>query len=457
VPLRIQEKERSVITSFSFWRRKNTEEGQEKLQIPSNTSPERKKRVFRGSIKYFRRDSWDLGLLLRKSLLARVFPSILRFCPRGRFSLLKEYVVHAVVLLIVGGVVITNYATAAADRGSMLFKLFGEADIEEGPLNTKALKEGTLSSLAGRNYALAQVPSLSGGISEDDLEFQLANTLDGNALLSSEEPSTSTTPDQKRATTFAYQVKEGDTPSTIAARFGVSTNTILWANGIKDGDVIKTGDILVILPVTGVLHEVEKGEDLSTIAKKYKVKTEEIVAENNLGDSSTLKIGMKLIIPDGYMAPEKRPVVVAEAPDDEPVIDDEPEPSTEPTATPKPGKQLAGYLWPTSTKRLSQYFGWSHTGIDIPNRNLPPITAAKNGKVAYSGWLGGYGNLVILDHGNNVKTYYAHMSKIYVKSGQAVTQGQTLGKMGSTGRSTGPHLHFEVRVNGRPTNPLNYF
>lgn len=110
----------------------------------------------------------------------------------------KEYVVHMVVLLIVLGVVITNFATAASDRGSMLYRLFSEADIEEGPLNTKALREAALSSITGRNYALAQVPSSSGGITENDLEFQLSNTLDGNALLSTEEPITSKTPDEQK-------------------------------------------------------------------------------------------------------------------------------------------------------------------------------------------------------------------------------------------------------------------
>lgn len=389
-------------------------------------------------------------------------PWLLKLLKRGRFAILKEYVVHAVVLLIVGGVVFTNYVTEISDEGSMLFRLFGEQEIEEGPLNTKQIKEGAVSSMVGRSYALAQVPSLSGGITENDLEFQLANTLDGNALLTTEEPTTSAASEQKRTSTFAYRVKEGDTPSTIAARFGVSTNTLLWANGIQDGDVIKTNDILVVLPVTGVLHEVKKGEEVSTIAKRYNVKAEDIVSQNSLADASSLQAGQKLIVPDGYIAPEsKKQVIVAQAPDDEPELNEEREEEKAPAAKKEPVAVKAaasggGFIWPTSTKKLSQYFGWRHTGIDIPNRNLPPIYAAKSGKVSFSGWLGGYGRLIIVDHGNGMKTYYAHLTQSFVKAGESVSQGQTIGKMGSTGRSTGPHVHFEVRKGGKPVNPLNY-
>lgn len=405
------------------------------------------------------RDHFDIGLLLRKMPLIRVSPRVLSLLPRGRFSVFKEYVVHMVVLLIVLGVVITNFATAASDRGSMLYRLFSEADIEEGPLNTKALREAALSSITGRNYALAQVPSSSGGITENDLEFQLSNTLDGNALLSTEEPITSKTPDEQKQqkSTFAYTVKEGDTPSTIAARFGVSTNTILWANGIHDGDVIRTGDILVILPITGVLHEVKKGDDITSIAKKYNVKVEDIVNQNRLADGgSSLKINQKLIVPDGYIsAQEKRPVV-AQAPDDDSDDSKQDEKEVVVHAPAKPSSS-GGFIWPTTTKRLSQYFGWHHTGIDIPNRALPPIFAAKSGTVSFSGWLGGYGHLIIIDHGSSTKTYYAHLSRADVKVGESVKQGEVIGRMGSTGRSTGPHLHFEIRKGGKVVNPLSYY
>jgi len=354
-----------------------------------------------------------------------------------------------VVLLIVGSVVIANYVTAASDHGSMLYKLFsGGSEVEEGPINLKTLKEKT--GLLAVNSIQAQA-SISGGISESDIEFQLSNTLGGNALITTEEPSTSTTSDEKRTKIVAYSVKDGDTPSTVAARFGVSTKTVLWANGIQDGDVIKPGDILVVLPVTGVLHEVSKNETIAGIAKKYDANTEDILAQNHFKDSSDLRVGEKIIVPDGYIAPTPKPTVIAEEPEETPDTSTPP-----PSKITKPIKELAGFIWPTTSKRLSQYYGWGHTGIDIPNKALPPIFAAKSGKVAFSGWLGGYGHLVIIDHGNGMRTYYAHLSAAYVKTGAAVTQGQTIGKMGNTGRSTGPHLHFEVRKNGRAVNPLNF-
>ncbi|MDO8512849.1 MAG: peptidoglycan DD-metalloendopeptidase family protein [bacterium] len=462
-------RERSAITSFSLWgrlkNRKNSDSALQSAQEGGIVATTHNKRAFGDKFKVrFRRESLDIGLWLRKLPVIRVSPRLLRLLPRGRFSIFKEYVVHLVVLLIVIGVVFTNFATGAADRGSMLYRLFSEAEIEEGPLNTKALREAALSSVTGRNYALAQVPS-SGGITENDLEFQLSNTLDGNALLSTEEPITSNTQTdqtQKQKSTFAYSVREGDTPSTIAAKYGVSTNTILWANGIHDGDTIKTGDILVILPVTGVLHEVKDGDNLGSIAKKYNVKLEDIASENHLADAGSLKISQKLIIPDGYVAPVTQRRVVAQAPADTADNSDNSDGSDH-TDHPKPDETPAkptiggGFIWPTATKKLSQYYGWNHTGIDIPNRALPPVYAAKAGTVSFSGWLGGYGHLIIVDHGNSTKTYYAHLSKDFVKTGEVVKQGEVIGNVGSTGRSTGPHLHFEIRKNGKPTNPLSYF
>jgi LysM repeat protein len=455
-------RERSAITSFSLWSRlKNRKNAGSALQGAQGgeVATTHSKRAFGDKFKVrFHRDSLDIGLWLRKLPVIRVSPKLLSFFPRGRFSIFKEYVVHLVVLLIVGSVVVTNFATGASDRGSMLYRLFGDAEIEEGPINTKALREAASSSVSGRNYALVQVPS-SGGITENDLEFQLSNTLDGNALLSTEEPITSTTPSEQRQqqkTTFAYTVRDGDTPSTISAKYGVSTNTILWANGIHDGDVIKTGDILIILPVTGVLHEVKSGDDVSSIAQKYNVKVKDIVEQNKLADAGKLKINQKLIIPDGYISPSARTPVVAQAPDDnnDNVVTDNKTKINEPPAK---VSGSGGFIWPTTTRRLSQYFKWNHTGIDIPNRDLPPIYASKSGTVSFSGWLGGYGHLIIVDHGNSTKTYYAHLSQDYVKNGESVKQGEVIGKMGSTGRSTGPHLHFEIRKNGKVINPLSYF
>jgi murein DD-endopeptidase MepM/ murein hydrolase activator NlpD len=119
----------------------------------------------------------------------------------------------------------------------------------------------------------------------------------------------------------------------------------------------------------------------------------------------------------------------------------------------------AGFIWPTSGT-LTSGFGWRwgrmHEGIDIAAPTGTPIAAAASGTVIYAGWMGGYGNLVVIDHGNGLATAYGHQSSIAAGNGTYVSQGQTIGYVGSTGNSTGPHLHFEVRVNGSPVDPLGY-
>ena len=397
----------------------------------------------------FARDSLDLGLLVRRLLGLRIPPRLLRLLPRGRFALVKERVVHAVILLIVGGVVLTNYVTEAADQGSILFRLFGEAELEEGPLDTEALKERAAASRGNGNLALVQA-ALAGGVAEDDIEFELANTLGGNALVASNEPETAATPEQKRTRELAHTVREGDTPSSVAARFGVSTYSILQTNGIADGEIIRPGDILVIPPGTGVYYTVREGDTAAAIAERLNAKTEDILAQNDLGEESVLQIGRKLFIPDGYITPPRR------------VVAGEPEAPTAPAEeAPErlrpPAKRAAGpgLLWPTNGRNITQYFRWGHQGVDIANRALPPVYAADSGTVAFSGWLGGYGRMVKVDHGGGQSTIYAHLSKSYVTAGEKVSKGETIGKVGQTGRATGPHLHFEVRQGGRAVNPLN--
>ena len=113
--------------------------------------------------------------------------------------------------------------------------------------------------------------------------------------------------------------------------------------------------------------------------------------------------------------------------------------------------------WPTVGYRITQYYSWRHTGLDIGNKVGTPLYAADSGVVEKAGWnSGGYGNMVLINHGGGIKTRYAHASKLYVKVGDHVSKGEAVAAMGSTGRSTGPHIHFEVIINGRLLNPLNY-
>ena len=133
-------------------------------------------------------------------------------------------------------------------------------------------------------------------------------------------------------------------------------------------------------------------------------------------------------------------------------------------APPGPATASSGYLqWPVRGP-ITSPFGWRihpisgvrsfHEGIDIGVASGTPIGAAEAGRVIYAGWYGGYGNYILVDHGGGISTGYAHCSAIYVSVGQDVQRGQTIGAVGSTGYSTGPHLHFEVRINGKPVDPL---
>ena len=233
-----------------------------------------------------------------------------------------------------------------------------------------------------------------------------------------------------------YRVEEGDTVSSIARKFGVSIDTIVWENNLKSVDAIKPKQILRILPVTGMRYKVVRGETIYSIAKKFQVDAQNIIDYpfNTFTNDETfaLSAGQELIIPDGIKPKEV-------------IIDTQRYIAR--TVAPIPGVKGEGnFMWPTSG-RITQKFYWYHQAVDIANQSSPDVVASQGGTVVTSGWNGGgYGNFVIIDHGNGYKTLYAHLlnNSIVVSAGQRVTQGQKIGRMGSTGRSTGTHLHLEV-------------
>jgi murein DD-endopeptidase MepM/ murein hydrolase activator NlpD len=244
-----------------------------------------------------------------------------------------------------------------------------------------------------------------------------------------------------RGEVVEYAVKSGDTVSSIAKTFGVSVDTIIWANKLKSAKNIKVGQRLKIPPVTGIVHKVRRGETVYSIAKKYSANPQEIVDYpfNTFANDETfaLQIGQVLYVPNGVM-PKARPRV--------------PAPVASMVAR---GVGKGMFIWPTSG-RITQRYSWYHPAVDIANKSAPDVVAAASGKVILvisSRW--GYGRHVVIDHGNGYRTLYAHLNRIYVKKGQTVSQGQALGQMGSTGRSTGTHLHFEIIKKGTKLNPLS--
>jgi len=224
-----------------------------------------------------------------------------------------------------------------------------------------------------------------------------------------------------------YVVREGDSLSQIAEMFDVSVNTIIWANDIRGGGAIQVGQTLVILPVSGIQHDVKKGDTVNSIAKKYGVDADEIILHNDIGEGYALVQGDTILIPGGKIQ-TIRPVVG----------------SVSPQAS---GPSYAGYyLRPISGGTKSQGLH-GYNGVDLAVLEGSPIYASADGEVLISrtGWNGGYGNYIVIQHDNGTQTLYAHNSGNIVYAGQKVVQGQVIGYVGKTGRSTGPHVHFEVR------------
>ncbi len=236
-----------------------------------------------------------------------------------------------------------------------------------------------------------------------------------------------------------YVVREGDTLSQIADMYGVTTNTILWANDLTSASSIQPGDTLVILPIVGVQHTVAKGETLSSIVKKYEADMQEVLDYNNLTSSSQLAVGDTLLIPGGEIAtPQKKKVVQRTV-----------------TPTKSSGSVSGGGLVhpaPGAIKTQSIH-GYNAVDLASPGGVPMPIRAAASGEVIISkasGWNGGYGQYIVVRHPNGTQTLYSHLSRNDVGVGAYVSQGQQIGIMGNTGRSTGVHMHFEVRGGRNP-------
>jgi len=236
----------------------------------------------------------------------------------------------------------------------------------------------------------------------------------------------------KSSTISRYVVREGDTLSGIANMFDVSINTIIWANELPRSGTIRPGQVLVILPITGVKYTVKSGDSLQSLAKQFHADAEEIKQYNRI---DSLVVGAEILIPDG----EAVQAVAA------PKIK-----GTSPSA-----KVASGYYRHPLPGAVRTQGIHGFNGVDLAASVGTPITAAAAGEVIISrssGWNSGYGAYVVIRHDNGTQTLYAHASSVAVGVGEYVAQGQVVAYVGSTGKSTGPHLHFEVR--GGPRNPF---
>lgn len=256
-----------------------------------------------------------------------------------------------------------------------------------------------------------------------------------------------------RSQVITHTVQPGEVLGGIAKKYSLSVETILSANNLTVRSVLKPGNVLTIPPADGILYTVKRNDTVSSIAKVYNVSAAEITKFNGLKERA-LVVGAQILVPGA----KRIPTAVARPT----------RPTTNNTAgnqqnagsvvVPPPSAAVGTYIWPTGAKIITQYYGLRHTGMDIAGPQGLPNYAVRDGVVTKSqcGYNGGYGCYIIVDHGGGITTWYAHNSKLLVSVGDYVTQGQVIGLLGNTGRSTGPHIHFEVRVNGRHTNPLQY-
>ncbi|MEA2112697.1 MAG: M23 family metallopeptidase [Patescibacteria group bacterium] len=292
----------------------------------------------------------------------------------------------------------------------------------------------SLNNYNSQNMALLKAvvsfnpnPSIGGG----------GTTIDGSALVSESGPTGTMANISERSNSdriATYIVRKGDTLGQIADMFSVTVGTIFWSNDIKQGDLIKEGQVLSILPISGIKYTIKKGDTLASVVKKYQGDLKETQQYNALSDDYVLAVGDEIVIPGG------------EAP--------LPKVNKGSTTYYNPirgagGPEYAGYyIRPISGGRISQGLH-GYNAIDFASSFGTPILAAASGKVIISKdngyWNGGYGNYIVIEHGNGTQTLYSHNSRNIVWAGYNVIQGQVIGYIGSTGRSTGPHVHFEVR------------
>lgn len=379
----------------------------------------------------------------------------------------SRYAVHVIVVVVSFLVTATNIAASGT----------GEMPLADAP-DRSILARLTLSDTerlaveeATEGVALAQEVSYLGDQAISAQEFYTNessyigtddgvydDTVDNEGLESHISNAVRVTPEaisesgaSTRTKVIQHVVLEGESIGAISRTYGLSTQTVLAANGLSARSVIRPGQSLKILPVDGISYTVKRGDTLGKIASTYGTDVSQIMEYNGLLEATELQIGDEIILPGGKLPPPRpAPAPTRIASDIRDVF------IPPPAADPDSGTAM---LWPTACRRITQYYRYRHTGLDIACPLGTAIYAADDGVVIFSGWnSGGYGNMIIIDHGNGLYTRYAHGSKLLYKKGDVAKRGEVIMLMGSTGRSTGSHLHFEVMRGGiySRVNPLDY-
>ena len=296
-------------------------------------------------------------------------------------------------------------------------------------------------------------------VEKNSNEAKINTIKNGDVLTASVGPVRASTENEiiENDTIQVYEVKDNDTVADVAKLYDVSKNTIIWANDIKNGK-LTPGDILLILPVSGLKHKIKKGDTVSSLAKKYNADEADISEFNSVKINDELAVGDEIIIPDGELYADSKTSNTNDKSKDEKNKDKKDNSKDQTKEKTKKKRRIyasAGnnyYTRPIIGGVKTQGLH-GHNGIDIGAPIGSILLAAADGTVQVakqSGYNGGYGNMIIISHPNGTQTLYAHMSSVYVFTGQTVSRGENIGLSGNSGKSTGPHLHFEVRGASNP-------
>ena len=270
-----------------------------------------------------------------------------------------------------------------------------------------------------------------------------------------------------------YVVSQGDSLWSIANSQNIELDTLVGSNTFKTSARLRPGVILRIPNQDGIFYVMKKGEDIESVSKRYGVSMNKIRQVNATQNIAALRAGDEIFLPDAKPESviENKDVKLAEVKKSSPAKPAKTAPKTPAKAEKPSGSEVAvrrargGFRWPVMG-RINSPFGWRqhpitrrkdfHTGIDIKADRNDPIKAAGSGRIVYSGWMGGYGKVLVIEHPNGQSTLYAHCSTLLAGKGASVSSGQLVARVWTTGRSTGPHLHFEVRNGNSPVNPIKY-
>lgn len=438
--------------------------------------------VFRGFGTWYRKvvsfRIFKIGFVLGKKLQKYKLPKDSRFID----VISSRFVLQCIFLLVVLFIAIPQSKFYSADKAlatsheTLLYTLIGPGDQDFDAQDIIVSSVDTLS-LQNNNqgnswntgaFGSNNGPQFAAGTDTDNEIQDIASiSAGGSALVKPSIPTGAVLPTESpvvataaqtagsRTKSLEYEVRSGDVLGSIATRFGLSVTTILLANNLTSHSYIRPGDLLKIPPADGAVYTVKRGDTVGRIAKQFGVDQSEIIAFNKMSkDGASISVGDDLFIPGAKISQSSQTRVAIALPNK--IVQTIRKIAAPPASVDTPAG--SGYIWPTKDHHINQYYGLRHTGVDIHGVIGNPNYAARAGTVIKSqcGWNGGYGCYIILSHGGGVTTLYGHNTKLLVSVGDEVKQGQVIGLLGSTGRSTGPHLHFEVRVNNKRANPLQY-